>query len=50
MARIMVIGGGGRVLNVVTRGESITEAAQRVYENLPRIDFPVSFCRKDIGQ
>jgi len=44
-----LVSAGGRVLNVVATGETIPDAAGRVYENLPRIDFPGSFYRKDIG-
>ncbi len=40
---------GGRVLNVVAQGGSISAAAKRVYENIETIDFPKSFYRKDIG-
>ncbi|UCH63452.1 MAG: phosphoribosylamine--glycine ligase [Fidelibacterota bacterium] len=44
-----LVSAGGRVLNVVGMGETIAAAAARVYENIPRIDFPGSFYRKDIG-
>jgi len=44
-----LVSAGGRVLNVVGVGETIPDAAGRVYENIPRIDFPGSFYRKDIG-
>ncbi len=44
-----LVSAGGRVLNVVGLGETIPAAAARVYENIPRIDFPGSFYRKDIG-
>ena len=41
---------GGRVLNIVGLGSSIPDATQKVYHNLPRIDFPGSFYRRDIGK
>ena len=44
-----LVSNGGRVLNVVATGETIPDAARKVYENIPRIDFPGSFYRKDIG-
>ncbi len=44
-----LVSSGGRVLNVVAMGETITDAARKVYENIDRIDFPGSFYRKDIG-
>ncbi len=45
-----LVSAGGRVLNVVATGETVSAAAALVYENLPRIDFPGSFYRRDIGQ
>jgi phosphoribosylamine--glycine ligase len=45
-----LVSSGGRVLNVVGMGATIAEAARKVYENLPRIAFPKSFYRKDIGK
>ena len=44
-----LVSNGGRVLNVVATGETIPDAARKVYENIPRIDFPGSFYRRDIG-
>lgn len=40
---------GGRVLNVVAQGDSISAAAKRVYDYIELIDFPNSYYRKDIG-
>ena len=40
---------GGRVLNVTATGGSVSEAAQRAYEAVDRIDWPGGFCRRDIG-
>ena len=40
---------GGRVLNVTATGATVTEAAQRAYEAVDRIDWPGGFCRRDIG-
>ncbi|MCH7521799.1 MAG: phosphoribosylamine--glycine ligase, partial [Candidatus Marinimicrobia bacterium] len=44
-----LVSSGGRVLSVVGMGETIPDAARRVYENIDRIDLPGSFYRKDIG-
>jgi len=44
-----LISSGGRVLNVVATGQTTPDAARKVYENIPRIDFPGSFYRRDIG-
>lgn len=44
-----LVSNGGRVLNVVATGQTIPDAARKVYANIDRIDFPGSFYRKDIG-
>jgi phosphoribosylamine--glycine ligase len=44
-----LVSSGGRVLNVVGTGGTIPDAARKVYGNIPRIDFPGSFYRNDIG-
>ena len=40
---------GGRVLNVMARGTTLTEARDRAYAMVEAIDWPEGFCRKDIG-
>ena len=45
-----LIANGGRVLNVTARGASASEAQQAAYRAVDAIDFPDSFCRRDIGQ
>jgi phosphoribosylamine--glycine ligase len=40
---------GGRVLTVVTVGESVAKARERVYRNLPQINFDGCHYRKDIA-
>ena len=40
---------GGRVLNVTALGDTITQARDRAYEAIDRIDWPQGFCRRDIG-
>ena len=40
---------GGRVLNVVATGDSIAEAREKVYSNIPRISFPGMMYRTDIA-
>jgi phosphoribosylamine--glycine ligase len=44
-----VIAAGGRVLNVTARGATLTEARDRAYGMVNRIDWPGGFCRRDIG-
>ena len=44
-----LIANGGRVLNITARGRTVTEARDRAYEAIARIDWPEGFCRKDIG-
>ncbi len=40
---------GGRVLNVTARGKTVSEAQQRAYRAIAKIDWPDGFCRSDIG-
>jgi phosphoribosylamine---glycine ligase len=40
---------GGRVLNVVATGDSIAEAREKVYSNIPRFSFPGMMYRTDIA-
>ena len=40
---------GGRVLNVTALGRTVTEARDRAYAAVDRIDWPGGFCRRDIG-
>ncbi len=40
---------GGRVLTVVGTGKTIADARDRVYDNIPRINFEGCHYRKDIG-
>jgi phosphoribosylamine---glycine ligase len=40
---------GGRVLSVTARGKTVSEAQQRAYEAVRRIDWPGGFYRTDIG-
>jgi phosphoribosylamine---glycine ligase len=44
-----IIATGGRVLNVTARGHTLTEARDRAYALVDRIDWPKGFCRRDIG-
>ncbi|MBL1419376.1 MAG: phosphoribosylamine--glycine ligase [Alphaproteobacteria bacterium] len=44
-----IIANGGRVLNIVARANSVTEAAKAAYDAIDNIDWPEGFCRKDIG-
>jgi phosphoribosylamine---glycine ligase len=40
---------GGRVLNVTASGSTLAEARERAYAAIDLIDWPVGFCRRDIG-
>jgi len=44
-----LVAAGGRVLNVTALGQTVTEARDRAYEAVARIDWPQGFCRRDIG-
>ena len=44
-----LIASGGRVLNVAARGRTVSEARDRAYEAISRIDWPEGFHRSDIG-
>ncbi len=43
------IAAGGRVLSVTARGASLSQARDRAYAMVDRIDWPEGFCRRDIG-
>jgi len=44
-----VVADGGRVLNITAVGASLSEARDRAYRAVDRIDWPDGFCRRDIG-
>jgi phosphoribosylamine--glycine ligase len=44
-----LVADGGRVLNVVGVGATVTEARQHAYAVIDKIDWPGGFCRRDIG-
>lgn len=44
-----ILTSGGRVLTVVATGKSITEAREKVYNNIPRIHFEGCHYRRDIA-
>ncbi|WP_343081296.1 phosphoribosylamine--glycine ligase [Ostreiculturibacter nitratireducens] len=44
-----IVANGGRVLNVTARGATLSEARNRAYAMVDRIDWPDGFCRRDIG-
>ena len=44
-----LVANGGRVLNVTSRGGSVTAAQTRAYEAIGLVDWPEGFCRRDIG-
>ena len=44
-----VLANGGRVLNVSALGKCVSEAQERAYRAIDRIEWPEGFCRRDIG-
>jgi phosphoribosylamine---glycine ligase len=44
-----ILASGGRVLNVCAMGKTVTEAQQRAYQAVDRIQWPEGFCRRDIA-
>jgi phosphoribosylamine--glycine ligase len=44
-----ILANGGRVLNVTATGKTVSEAQQRAYAAIDRIQWPDGFCRRDIG-
>lgn len=44
-----LVANGGRVLSVAARGRTVTEARERAYQAIARIDWPGGFNRTDIG-
>jgi phosphoribosylamine--glycine ligase len=44
-----LVADGGRVLNVVGLGKTVSEAQGRAYAAVDLIDWPGGFCRRDIG-
>jgi len=44
-----ILANGGGVLNVCARGETVTQAQQRAYSAIDKINWPDGFCRRDIG-
>jgi len=45
-----ILTNGGRVINVVARGESLESTIKKVYKECDKIDFQNRFYRKDIGK
>lgn len=41
---------GGRVICVVSRGNTLAEARKKAYEEMDKIDFYGKYCRSDIGR
>ncbi len=44
-----ILANGGRVLNVIALGANVTQARDRAYQAVSRINWPGGFCRHDIG-
>jgi phosphoribosylamine--glycine ligase len=44
-----IIANGGRVLNVCASGKTVTEAQNRAYQAVDRIEWADGFCRRDIA-
>ncbi|MBT1155471.1 phosphoribosylamine--glycine ligase [Aminobacter anthyllidis] len=44
-----IVANGGRVLNVTATGRTVSEAQQKAYAAVDKLDWPEGFCRRDIG-
>ncbi|MCC3862301.1 phosphoribosylamine--glycine ligase [Pseudemcibacter aquimaris] len=44
-----ILATGGRVLNITSLSDSVTNAAKDAYAALDKIEWPGGFCRRDIG-
>ena len=44
-----IVAYGGRVLNVCALGKNVSEARERAYAAIDKINWPEGFCRSDIG-
>lgn len=44
-----LVASGGRVLNIVGLGKTVSEAQAKAYRGVDLIDWPGGFCRRDIG-
>lgn len=44
-----LLSNGGRVLNITARGATVSEAREKAYAAIDKIDWPKGFYRKDIG-
>lgn len=44
-----LVANGGRVLNIVALGKTVSEAQAKAYRAVDLIDWPGGFCRRDIG-
>jgi phosphoribosylamine--glycine ligase len=44
-----IVANGGRVLNIVALGKTVSEAQTKAYRAVDLIDWPGGFCRRDIG-
>jgi phosphoribosylamine--glycine ligase len=45
----MLVTNGGRVLNIVALGDTVTEAQAAAYQAVDIVNWPGGFCRRDIG-
>ena len=45
-----IITSGGRVINIVAKGDSLEQAINRVYKECDKIEFKDVFYRQDIGK
>ncbi len=50
LAGDQLVTAGGRVLNIVCRGETLDEAIHKAYEEIKKVTFEGAFFRKDIGR
>jgi phosphoribosylamine---glycine ligase len=49
LANSELVAAGGRALNVTATGATVSEARDRAYAAIDRVDWPGGFCRRDIG-
>ncbi|MGK2870748.1 MAG: phosphoribosylamine--glycine ligase [Alphaproteobacteria bacterium] len=44
-----ILSNGGRVLNITATGDTITQAVNRAYSAVDKVEWPGGFCRRDIA-
>jgi phosphoribosylamine--glycine ligase len=44
-----IVTNGGRVLNIVATGQTLKETMNKIYNEIPKINFELMYYRKDIA-